>query len=51
MRKGEGEGMKERREERNRVGRRGKKVAREGWKKRETGQEVRENCLYFIGFF
>lgn len=38
-----GEGIKEKREERNRVGRRGKKkFGKGGGKKRETGQEVKE---------
>ena len=38
-----GKGIKEKREERNRVGRRGKKkFGKEGGKKRETGQEVKE---------
>ena len=37
-----GEGIKEKRDERNRVGRRGKKLGKEGGKKRETGQEVKE---------
>ena len=37
-----GEGIKEKREERNRVGRRGTKLGKEGGKKRETGQEVKE---------
>ena len=38
-----GEGIKEKREERNRLRRRGeKKLGKEGGKKRETGQEVKE---------
>lgn len=42
-----GEGIKEKREERNRVGRRGKKkFGKEGGKKRETEQEVRERESY-----
>ena len=36
-----GEGIKEKRDERNRVGRRRKKLGKEGGKKRETGQEVK----------
>ena len=41
------EGIKEKREERNRIGRRGKKkLGKEGGKKRETGQEVKERESY-----
>ena len=44
------EGIKEKREERNRIGRRGeKKLGKEGGKKRETGQEVKERESY-VGF-